>query len=72
MNNFELRITIWKLIYPLPAICDRRPAGRLEKVFQRAVSGNSYVNHPQQVSTHHFKQYPAIYLFDELIAFLPR
>ena len=36
------------------------------------VSGNRYFNYTQQVSTHHFKQYPAIYLFDELIVFLPR
>jgi hypothetical protein len=37
-----------------------------------AVSANRYFNYTQQVSTHHFKQYPAIYLFDELIVFLPR
>jgi hypothetical protein len=72
MNNFELRITIWKLINPLPAICDRRPAGRREKVFQRAVSGKS-ICQPSPTSFHSsFKLYPAIYLFDELIAFLPR
>jgi hypothetical protein len=39
MNNFELRMATWKLINPLPAICDRRPAGRRERVFQSAVSG---------------------------------
>jgi len=49
---------------------DSRATEQWEQRVQHAVSGNSYVNHPQQVSTHHFKQYPAIYLFDELIAFL--
>lgn len=34
-------MTIWKLINPVPAICDRRPAGQREKDFQRAVSGSN-------------------------------
>lgn len=38
MNNFELRMTIWKLINPVTSNCDRRPAGQREKDFQLAVS----------------------------------
>jgi hypothetical protein len=72
MNNFELQMTIWKLINPVPANCDSRPADQWQQIVQLAVSSNRYFNYTQQVSTHHFKQYPAIYLFDELIAFLPR
>ena len=41
MNNFELRMTIWKLINPVTSNCDRRPAGQREKDFQRAVSGSN-------------------------------
>jgi hypothetical protein len=40
MNNFELQMTIWKLINPVPANCDSRSAAQWEKGFQLAVSGS--------------------------------
>ena len=38
MNNSRQQAVICKLMNPVPVICDRRPAGQQEKVFQHAVS----------------------------------
>jgi len=42
MNNFELRMIIWKLINPVTANCDSRSASQWEKGFQLAVSGSNF------------------------------
>jgi len=43
MNNFELRITIWKLINPVPANCDSRATEEWDKGIQRAALGNNCI-----------------------------
>lgn len=43
MNNFELRMTIWKLINPVHANCDSRSADQWEQRVQHAVSANNLI-----------------------------
>lgn len=70
INNTAQKISSGKFYFSGTNACTNCSESIDNKGNLDFVSGNRYFNYTQQVSTHHFKQYPAIYLFDELIAFL--
>lgn len=74
MNNFELRMTTWKLISPVTANCDSRSVAQSCQAFQRAVSGSNHINLikiliPPKASIYTFATEP-IKLLDSNASFL--